>query len=302
MKLLIVLLFVFLVGVSGCLNISIFKDKAPAEEAAFVGGTQGLTAEFVELPQKIFQDTSMDIKLRVQNKGEAAIPEGSAQFTLNNAGAFQVDPAVQTNEVDFDKVRKFGSAVQGSIPTEIVWSSPGPRGLILTEEQSIPISVDLCYPYSTFTLTKACAARSSTSTICQPDAFLDVQNSGAPIQVTSLRNVAVPREGAIELALIMEIENLGEGDVYYDASLDSCNELSSTFLDKAFVKSISFGNLRVTEPECTPGTTLSFINDIAKTTCRITVDTTADIENDLVVELGYYYRERVSAAVSVIPL
>ena len=294
-------LFIGLVGLSGCLDLPIFSDKAPKEEAAFVGGTVGLQGTFLQLPQRIFQNTELNIILRVENKGEATVPQGAAQFTLNNAGAFQISQAIQTN-VDgaLERVKKFGASVQSSDPIDFNWTSPGPQGLILTEEQAIPFSVDLCYPYSTFAVAKGCAARTNESGVCEPDAFKTVQNSGSPIQVTSLRNVAVPRaDGTLELALIMEIENRGNGDVFNTTT--ACSNLESGYLDKADVKAISFGG-RERPFTCTPSTSLSFINDEAKTTCRITVNAAADVEDDLLIELAYYYRERVSSSISVIPL
>lgn len=287
-KLIIVLLLAAIFAVSGCA-----KQEATG---AFAGGTDGLVASFINLPTSVFTESTFDINLLLQNKGEADVPANAALLSLNNAGTLGITEASRNNIKILNKARKINTTIIAGGSESISWQSASFKGAAITEQQTIPVSINVCYPYETTAVAVACAGR--TDKVCKPVEEKPVQSSGAPIQVTRLMQVAVPKATGVELAFTIDVENKGQGDAYGPGSI--CTALSPDQKDIVMIKSIVFNN----EPknaDCI-NETISLSENKGAITCNFDINVAQDFSAELVVKLSYVYKDMLNGAITVIPL
>lgn len=263
---------------------------------AFAGGTDGLTASFINLPTSVFTESTFDINLLLQNKGEADIPVNAALLSLNNAGTLGITEASKSNIKNLNKVRRINDTIIAGGSEPISWQSASFKGAAITEQQAVPFSVNVCYPYATTAIAAACAGK--TDKVCNPIEEKPVQSSGAPIQVTRLMQVAVPKATGVELAFTIDVENKGEGDVYGPGSI--CAALSPDQKDIVTIKSIIFNG----EPKTADciNAPISLSENQGSITCNFDVNVAQDFSAELVVQLNYVYRGLLNGAITVIPV
>ena len=293
---LLIVLFIMVVAVfvvSGC--------TGRAENAAFVGGTDGLTMNFQHLPPTIFVNVPFNLVVLVQNAGESVMLKDGATFTLNNAGQFGISPTNATvkNKNNLTAAKRINNTILPGNIEPISWEKiafTGQAGVPLTEEQLIAVSA--CYPYSTKMLVMACAARSAKE--CQPIGDKPVQSSGAPIQITKLSQVAQEIDNeTILLSFAIDVENKGKGDVYAPSFSAVCPSPSADFQNVVNIKSIVFGN--TTKPiDCKGGSDISLSDGKGSTTCKITIPTKVDFEDELLVTFDYTYKQTLTTNIAVI--
>ncbi|HKZ50115.1 MAG TPA: hypothetical protein VJ110_03885 [Candidatus Nanoarchaeia archaeon] len=300
--LLAALLGMFFVG--GCISTSFLGTKEP-EADAFAGGTDGLATEFVNLPSTILSETPFDIIISVDNKGETFVAGSAATFTLNNAGIFGIADATKFNNIDLSGIRQVRGTVSPGGQDQIFWQGAIFKGVVLTEQQSVPLAVDACYQYRTTGVSTICIARSDKT--CQPIGDKVIESSGAPVQITSLRQIAQPSGGNVELGISFEIANRGSGDVFPVEAIcpdPDLNKKGAVTLD-----SIRLGS-RLIKPQvcsdeirtnCCSETTISTFRGEGSMDCRVSVQTTRDFEEQLAIELVYKYKDKIAAQVNIIP-
>ena len=85
---LLLIFFIAIIAVSGCAGQT--KTQQIAQQAAFVGGTEGLKISFFELPPTIFAGVPFNLQVLLQNAGEADVKSSQAIFILNNARIFNI--------------------------------------------------------------------------------------------------------------------------------------------------------------------------------------------------------------------
>lgn len=290
--------------------IAVFAISGCTKEqpAAFAGGTDGLAVSFINLPTSVFTSSVFDINILLQNKGEADVPLGKAVLTLNNAQTLGITNAIKTNTKLLTRVRKI---VNTTIPGEtesLAWQNASFKGIIITEQQAPPFSIDACYPYETTAIATACAGK--TSDVCKPVEEKTVQSSGAPIQVTKFSQIAVPKTSGVELAFTIDVENQGKGSVYDSAAVCSYNlsaiDLRPEQIDTIVVNSITFNNIAINPLTACPldrGRPIISLSDKkGLITCNFDVAVTQDFSAELVVKLGYIYKDSLNGAITVIPV
>jgi len=285
-----------LVAMSGCLS------SKGTTSSAFVGGTDGLTMQFQNLPSTVFPNAPFNILVLVGNAGETDIPQNGATFVLNNAANFGISPtkAQQTNSEGLAGSRKVAN---GTVPGEqviIAWPDASFKGTVLTEEQSVPISVDACYPYKSSATASVCAAR--TDKICNPIGDKDVQSSGAPVQVTSLKQIAQALDSKrVQMQVTVEIENKGDGKVYSTSTNSSaqCPSPSIDYLDIVNVTGMKFGNAAI--PFNCDENPIQLYQNKGELNCVVSINTASDIQDQLSIELAYKYKQSISSSIAAIP-
>lgn len=290
-KLIVVLLLAGMFAVSGC---TLFAQQGAV--GAFAGGTDGIVASFMNLPTSVFAESTFGINVLLQNKGEADIPASAALLTLNNAGTLGITEASITNMKILNKVRKVSNATIPGGSDTASWQGASFKGAAITEQQTVPLGVSMCYPYETTVVALVCAGL--TDKVCQPIEEKAVQSSGAPIQVTTLTQVAVPEPGGVELAFTIDIENKGKGDVYAPDAV--CSGLSPDKKDIVEIKSITFNGISKTA-DCL-NEPISLSANMGLTTCKMNISVTQDYSAELVVKLNYIYKDLLNGAITVIPL
>lgn len=302
-KIIPIFLLVVLVAASGC--IKLFETKEPVA-TAFAGGTDGLKMSFQDLPETVFTSTPFPITVMVQNAGEAPVKANDSVFLLNNAEIFGLNSTksehIAKNNLNLASTKLVGGTVVAGGQDFITWKTSNgklPRflGTVLTEQQTVPIAIDACYPYVTTMTTNACIARSKK--LCEPTGIKVISVSGAPIQITEFKQVAQPSENNnIIYSFTIKAGNMGKGKVYTKTA--SCPSPSTNDLDKVDVMSVKLGNKPQTV-KCDNNNIISLYESEGSMTCTLNISATSDFQDQLAIELGYKYKDRISKSISVIP-
>lgn len=187
---------------------------------SFVGGTNGVLITFLQdsPPDNVYDAARSEFQVAVQlkNAGEWDIPLGKLNVLLSG-----VDPADFNNpkmEQKSDTILAAtkrdtdGSIIQGA---QLVSTFPG-----FSYKSDLPgdiphtIKADACYNYGTKALSSLCIKKDLTTTdedVCAVNSARTVSNSGAPVQVDSIRESAGGKDSVL---LTVTLKQTGTGDVY----------------------------------------------------------------------------------------
>jgi len=257
MRKIFVMLLLFFVAVflTGCGGTNTSGGKA------FIGGTEGIKASFLpgNPPTAIYDNgqSGFSIVVKLENAGEdtLAINDGYVKINGLDIGTYGLDDSIvnfPTAELK-GAVKNFdGSVLNGGITTAEFSG--------LSYDQAIQgnivqtIWADICYTYSTKATTQLCIKRDpqmllNNNKICDVEGEKGPQNSGAPIQVTSLKE-SFAGTGRIGVTLI--ITHMGTGDAFFSPEVTECNDVESNS-DRGrvlvTVLPVSIGNRDIT-PQC----------------------------------------------------
>ncbi len=215
---LVVLLFsVSLLLLSGC-SSSKTKQGSP-----FIGGTNGLLVDFVQgaPPETIFDsgESPFQVIVHLENDGEFTIPKDKVRVTL--LGFNPADFGLSSSDIvkhpdedlagvtkDLSGQKRNGGQVDVTFPNFNYNAQ-------VSNEVSYPFIAEVCYYYETRAHSNICVKRNllsqNTDYICKVNEQKTVYSSGAPIQVTSLKESAA---GNNKVSFDFTIEQKGNGDVY----------------------------------------------------------------------------------------
>lgn len=212
------------------LSITLFLTGCGTQTAAgktFIGGTEGLKASFLagSPPDKTTDGGSsgFSIVVKLENVGENTVApsEGYVEIWGLDAGTYNSTPA--NFKVPFDsEIRgakmNAGTILTGGVSTvEFGELSYSP---IIQGDISQTVWANICYKYTTQVAAQICVKNNveqalGSKQICEVEGEKNPQNSGAPIQVTSLKETYAGN-GKIGLTLILTHE--GAGDNFFKAT------------------------------------------------------------------------------------
>jgi len=195
-----------------------------AAESPFMGGNQGLIAEFLEMGihndasgmEEIFEDETFPIEVMVKNKGEQDVAAGDITISLKGISLDDfsgIDGASLSNSDAIESVSEFNK--QGGEAT-IDFTSGAQDAqytvAITGSHYDAGVFGEVVYTYATHaSVPKVCFKEDlQTEGICEVDEAKTVFSSAAPIQVKS---AAEKRAGTGKIAVEFEVENVGGGDV-----------------------------------------------------------------------------------------
>lgn len=233
---------------------------------AFIGGTEGLRTTFLggNPPNEIFDNrqSTFAIVVKLENIGEDDIEanEGFVKINGLDPGTYGMATSKKMFDVAIPGAKKNfdGSVLNGGIAT----IEFGDLAYIPTIQGNLQQTVwaDICYKYSTKTTTQLCIKRDpqlllGDKKICDVEGEKYPQNSGAPIQITSLKESFA---GNGKIGVTMIITHLGNGDAFFDPrgnlnDVNACKDVESNTQKgkiKVLVKPVRVGNSQVT-PVCT---------------------------------------------------
>ncbi|MEM4714282.1 MAG: hypothetical protein QXQ79_01935 [Candidatus Nanoarchaeia archaeon] len=266
---LVLILFFLMFAFSGCV-----KKEEVGE--VFIGGTEGIKAEFVDLPTKTYPNIPFNIGLKLENKGETEVKEGEIFIILNNPTAFNIGvDTLKKNKRDLPAATLKGKGtVIYTEPEFIFWDNASVSMPGITSEQKIPLSVTITYPYKTKMLVMACATDSDK--YCAPEGAQKVSNSGAPVQITSFKQQVIPfPNGGVRLIFLITVENKGNG-----------------FIEQITISNATFAGKPIELKEC---------DIVLGATTRCYFDVTKETYDQLYLELDYNYTQTISTEISVMP-
>ena len=218
MKRIIPLMIILLVVLVGC-----GKQESTSITGTFIGGTQGVQTSLQtgSPPTEVFDkgNTAFDIDLKIQNVGESEIKAQDMQVKLiglypQDFGKTEADFTLTTQESITPKIKTpEGSVIEGGI-TNLIFSNLNFKEELAGDQLFNP-RLDICYKYNTRTVSKVCVLRDllreSETSFCKVSEQKEIQNSGAPLQITK---VVESRSGTDKVALTIDIANVGTGNVF----------------------------------------------------------------------------------------
>ncbi len=277
---------------------------------SFVGGDNGLILSFVENepPESVLDANAEDffIKIMLENEGEDDVEAGEAIVTLSGISKdqFQIDSLTKSNDNLIFGVRKDrNNVIEGS--QEEVSFNANYKG-DLKQDFSATITADICYDYETRTLSNICLRKDVARRDREGECFIDeeksIENSGAPVQVTLLRE---RRAGNNELSLTFEISNIGAGEVFGKGAFSSgkCDQDKvKENLVHVSIEPVSDVQVRCDKFANTGEGDLRLTSE-KKATVTCSVNTLKLQENafedPVNINLDYVYKERISKGIIV---
>lgn len=277
--------------------------------APFVGGTAGISADFIDFRSNVFDGgrDPFDVIVKLENKGEATVAPGRVRVKISG-----INPAEFSKlEEDLTKgateelmaVRKDpqGNALAGS-QTTVEFIGLNHFAPIAGAQVSFPLRADVCYTYTTQAVSKLCVRENllnpEAGGICEIGADKDALNSGAPVQVGTVKESA---RGKDKLSFTFEISNAGTGDVFERGSF--CDRSTRAKESRVYVivdtgiPGIQCTGLTTTGTKAEGFTTLF---DKKKTvTCTQTITSSTDYEQQIKIEAVYDYEEFKQTQITV---
>lgn len=313
------ILFALVILVSGCVGQG--NGEEVLSHGQFLGGELGLELNYIEVPPRVFQSDEFAILLEVNNKGETDVEVGDALFRLSNSNVFSITENEKKNEEPLLKAtaeKTFGGQ------TFIEYSPAKYIGGVLSSESPITISIDACYPYETVAAVDLCVARSEFSEVCSPVEEKDVDNSGAPVQVTKAeQTLSLLTNNKVRVGFKLTVEAKGEEtDAYYKVPIETtgesvegragttCEVRQLEFANEVTVKELRIGSAvpyTATEIESACGSSSIRFDDegVAELNCNFQIDNyvigAGDYVERMTVTFGYLHNTLANTEIFVIP-
>lgn len=233
---LMILSIIGLLLLAGCTTGGDDKDGVDLSQP-FIGGNVGVNAYLLEgLPPPFVQDNGQSVfsfAVVLENQGEADVGPGTdnpefivrleglnpIQWNLNDESTFiRLIQPLRGARKNFD-----GTILPGEITTvsfETMSYLPNIRG-----NTEFVIRADVCYDYKTIVSTKVCLKDDvleniQDESICSLVGEKFPQNSGAPVQVTSLIQNPL---SANKIQVNFVVEHVGFGEFYGREVGETCN-------------------------------------------------------------------------------
>ncbi|TAL53692.1 MAG: hypothetical protein EPN86_04280 [Nanoarchaeota archaeon] len=251
MKRVILALVILSIIAAGCGN------QKQGTSATFIGGDKGVTLSFVEgsPPDEAFDagQRPFDVVVQLNNVGEYDVSQNHVLVKVsglspNDFGVLSQDLVKRASEplTKTQKDPNGDTILAGSISTVEFTNL---RYLpVLSGPTTFPVRVDVCYKYGTISESTLCIKENPLDerqqSVCKVNEAKTVENSGAPVKVTGLREFAKGRD---QVGFTFTIEKTGTGDLFRPES--DCNANTDSIVDenKVFVSV----DTRLSDLKCT---------------------------------------------------
>lgn len=300
-----ILLLVFLAGCKG-------KEEAVSKTKAFVGGNDGLAISFLDgmPPAEVFDvDSPFQIGVKVENKGEFDIVNADdvdVSITGITPSDFKVTAAdLMKNPSEPLK----GAGIDGSgniIKGDYVTVDFPEMNYYAPVSGSIPFTIraNVCYEYGTKAQGKLCIRKdlrgvTGEEGTCNPNRQVPAENSGAPIQITNIRQVVAGANKIDFFFTIKKVKSTADSLYKTGSSCDSAIanrdvvhiELSDTGLGTLTCSGLKDGT-------ATSGYTTLYNNE-REIKCSQVIDNLADSEKVVDIKLKYAYKQFIDKELKV---
>ncbi len=286
----------------------------------FIGGNTGLETSFLagNPPTKTTDGGSsgFGIVLKAENKGERDIDAGDGYVQI-----WGLDASTYAATAYPDFRRPFPESIRSAIKTFDGGITSGGISTIEFGDLSYTpviqgdlqqtIWANICYRYGTTAVAQICVKNDaeqafSNTQICNVEGEKTPQNSGGPIQVTSLKESYA---GNGKIGVTLTITHTGTGDAFFKDDQLNCNNVESNN-DRGKVR-VEFEDVTVsgrTVPVVCPSLTDGYIRlygdggSQEMQTIYCTVDVSGSnnvVQVPLTVNLGYVYLQHVETQMTI---
>ncbi len=274
----------------------------------FIGGTTGILLSFEQdaPPAEVFDggDYPFDVVVKLKNEGEYKAVKADAVLTVSGILASEFNKV----ESDFrknpsedieGKSKDSANNVQEGLPVFVEFTDLNHAGAL---SGNIPYTIraDVCYKYGTTVLSQICVKKNNldnTEGVCTVNEDKKVFNSGAPVQVTGVKESQRAKD---KISFTFTISHKGNGDIFQQGS--RCDTSSRSFEDKIWVEvdsgipGLECSGLR--DGTATTGY-VSLYGADKPITCTQTVATNSDFAKPVNIKLTYDYKDSIETTVLV---
>lgn len=276
--------------------------------APFIGGTEGVTIEFLDNapPTEVFDggDNEFSVTVKLENKGEFYVPNDKIFVEITGVQPQEFDRVagdmIESPEEDLIDVRKEGSTVIDSPPVFVEFQGFNHKDFLPSSALTFPIRAEVCFMYGTTANALLCIRKNPLNPeiggICEINEDKPVYNSGAPVQVTSFQESARAKN---KVGFIFTVEHQGIGKVFEQG--ENCDETTTRFNDKVHVK-VHTGMNGLTCSGLAGGDTegdVVLYGGSKPISCTQEIDSPGDYTVPVTVEITYDYEEIVETSITV---
>ena len=201
-------------------------NNATSNKRAFIGGTQGLVFTFMpeEPPAEVTSSNyPFSTTVKIENKGETEVAKDKIHISLKGIDAtdFGVPNANTAKLTDVQPDSDLSANQINPDTGEIIASSPAYATFHLqyskpiTGNHEFPFLIDTCYEYETKANAEVCLKQNlldnKNTKVCTPTGPRALENSGAPVQVSSFLEYT---SGTSAIRFTLSINKVGTGDVF----------------------------------------------------------------------------------------
>jgi hypothetical protein len=276
--------------------------------APFIGGTEGIVIEFVENapPAEVYDggDNEFEITTKLENKGEFYVPKDKIAVEIIGIQPEEFDRTatdmIESPDEDLMDVRKEENTLIESPPVFVEFLGFNHKEFLPSSALTYPIRAKVCYMYGTTSNALLCIRKNPLNPkeggICKINEEKQVFNSGAPVQVTSLKESARARD---KVGFVFTVEHKGEGSVF---ELDqNCDETTTRFNDKIHVK-VDTGMTGLSCSGLSGGDTegdVILYGGSKPISCTQMITSPGDYNLPVTIELTYDYENSVETSLTV---
>jgi hypothetical protein len=307
-KLLIGLMVFLLIFAAGCK-----KQEQTTAGKAFLGGTQGLQISFLSglPPADVFdKDNPFQVGVKIENKGEFDI-ETASDIDVSVTGINPQDFGVTASQLMLNSPEPIkGVKIDGSgnvIAGDFVTLEFPEMNYEREVSGTVPFTVraNVCYEYGTKAQGKLCVRKdlrgvTGEAGVCDPLRQVPAENSGAPIQITNIRQTV---SGSNKIDFFFTIRNMGAAGDSLHKSGSSCDTAVAN-RDVVYIEVADTGLGELTCSGLRDGTTgtsgyVTLFNNEREVRCSQTLDAPEDFEKVVEINLRYSYKQYVDTQLNV---
>jgi len=317
--LVLAILFALTIFISGCSNNNATTGKT------FIGGTEGLRTTFLagNPPDRTTDGgtSGFSIVIKTENIGESDVEASDGYVQIWGLDASTYNSNLPNFKKVFNEENNFGDKLRGAIRnTDGTVINGGISTIEFGDLKYLPtiqgdlqqnIWANICYKYTTKVASQICVKNNveqalSGKDICTVEGETNPQNSGAPVQVTSLKEAYA---GNGKISLTLTIAHVGTGDNFFKDDKLDCNDVESNS-DRGKVH-VKFDDVQVagrTVPVVCQGMDDGYVrlfkdgSGKETTTVYCTVDVSGSdnvVEVPLNAELSYVYLQHITQQITI---
>ncbi len=285
------------------------KGQTVELTAPFIGGTQGLAADFIDFRKEVFDGgrDPFDVVVKLENKGEKNVAPSRVRVKLSGINPAEFGKLEEDlTKSPPDEVIATHADAQGNVlpgtPVFVEFTGLNHFSPISGTQVTFPLRADICYTYTTDAVSKVCVRDNILNPeeggICEINEDKPVFNSGAPVQIGAVKESARAKD---KIGFSFEISNAGTGQIYERGS--ACDKSTRAKENRVYaivdsgMPGLQCTGLTTSGTKAEGFTTLFEGKKIV--TCTQTITSRTDFEQQIDAQVIYDYEEYKQTEITV---
>jgi hypothetical protein len=302
------IIMMFLVVLAGCAGAG-KKGQTVDLTTPFIGGIDGITADFVDLRKEVFDGgrDPFDVVVKLENKGEHNVQSNRVRVKLSGInpaefGKLEEDLIQSPQDEVVGMMKDSQGNILPSTPVFVEFVGLNRFSPISGAQVTFPLRADVCYTYVTKAVSKLCVRENILAPeeggICEITGDKPVFNSGSPVQVQAVKETPRAKD---KIGFSFDITNAGTGQVFERGTV--CDRGARKNENRAYVV-VDTG---IPGIQCTGLTTtgtkaegfVTLYEGKKTIPCTQTITSRTDFEQQIDTEVTYDYEEYKQTEITV---